>query len=54
MNTETDFPGAAEEFKGDGGFLPAGGFAHLGQYQQWLEVRLSGMGTVVGIGTIQP
>jgi len=37
INTETDWPGAAEEYRGDSGLLPAGGFAPDGTYLAWLE-----------------
>eukprot|EP00462_Mataza_sp_D1_P018158 CAMPEP_0175140596 /NCGR_PEP_ID=MMETSP0087-20121206/11606_1 /TAXON_ID=136419 /ORGANISM="Unknown Unknown, Strain D1" /LENGTH=484 /DNA_ID=CAMNT_0016423855 /DNA_START=42 /DNA_END=1496 /DNA_ORIENTATION=+ len=37
MNSETDFPGAGEENKGDSGIYPAGHFAADGEYLRWLE-----------------
>eukprot|EP00754_Rhynchopus_humris_P039874 Rhum_TRINITY_DN22954_c0_g1::Rhum_TRINITY_DN22954_c0_g1_i1::g.176741::m.176741 len=37
LNTETDFPGAGEEKKGDSGIFPAGSFGRTGQYMNWLE-----------------
>ncbi len=41
MNTETDFPGAAEENHGDSGNIwPAGHFAPNGTYMKWLEQDL--------------
>ena len=42
INTETDFPGAAEEHFGDSGDkkLPAGGFGREGEYLAWLEADL--------------
>ena len=42
INTETDFPGAAEENHGDSGKTwPAGHFASNGTYMKWLEQDLS-------------
>ena len=40
INTETDFVGAAEEFRGDGEAFPAGGFGAFGEYTKWLEADL--------------
>ena len=42
INTETDFPGAGEEEKGDSGipWLKAGGFGEEGEYLKWLEADL--------------
>ena len=40
LNTETDFPGAAEATHGDSGLLPAGGFGADGEYLRWLEQDL--------------
>eukprot|EP01060_Flectonema_neradi_P008244 TRINITY_DN158_c19_g1_i1.p1 TRINITY_DN158_c19_g1~~TRINITY_DN158_c19_g1_i1.p1 ORF type:complete len:476 (+),score=87.79 TRINITY_DN158_c19_g1_i1:70-1428(+) len=40
MNTETDFPGAGEEHKGDSGIYPAGSFGREGEYLAWLEADL--------------
>ena len=42
LNTETDFPGAAEEHVGDSGdkSLPAGGFGATGEYLEWLAKDL--------------
>lgn len=40
INTETDFPGAAEATHGDSGLLPAGGFGRPGEYLEWLEQDL--------------
>lgn len=41
INTETDFPGAAEKTRGDSGRLwPAGNFAPNGTYIKWLEYDL--------------
>jgi acid phosphatase type 7 len=40
IDTETDFPGAAEEHHGDSGVLPAGGFGRPGEFLQWLEQDL--------------
>jgi len=37
INSETDWPGAAEEHRGDSGLLPAGGFAPEGTYLAWLD-----------------
>ena len=39
-NTETDFPGAGEEKKGDSGIYPAGSFGREGEYLAWLEADL--------------
>eukprot|EP01063_Lacrimia_lanifica_P035535 TRINITY_DN6801_c0_g1_i4.p1 TRINITY_DN6801_c0_g1~~TRINITY_DN6801_c0_g1_i4.p1 ORF type:complete len:618 (+),score=245.38 TRINITY_DN6801_c0_g1_i4:49-1902(+) len=41
VNTETDFPGAGEEKKGDSGIFPAGKFAPDGAYLKWLEADLA-------------
>lgn len=43
INTETDFPGSAEETTGDSHFpfLPAGGFGSDGEYMNWLEKDLA-------------
>jgi hypothetical protein len=41
LNTETDFPGAAEETHGDSGLLPAGGFGREDEYINWLEADLA-------------
>mmetsp|Transcript_1188 Transcript_1188/g.2355 ORF Transcript_1188/g.2355 Transcript_1188/m.2355 type:complete len:575 (-) Transcript_1188:542-2266(-) len=41
LNTETDFPGAAEETRGDSGFIPAGGFGRKGEFLEWLEADLA-------------
>lgn len=43
INSETDWPGAEEEFTGDGHFksLPAGGFGQDGEYLKWLEADLA-------------
>ena len=41
INTETDFPGAAEEKHGDSGILPAGGFGREGEFLKWLEKDLA-------------
>ena len=40
LNTETDFPGAGEEKKGDSGIYDCGGFAAEGEYLKWLESDL--------------
>eukprot|EP01064_Diplonema_japonicum_P017801 TRINITY_DN2615_c0_g1_i1.p1 TRINITY_DN2615_c0_g1~~TRINITY_DN2615_c0_g1_i1.p1 ORF type:complete len:459 (+),score=157.36 TRINITY_DN2615_c0_g1_i1:71-1447(+) len=40
LNTETDFPGAGEEHRGDSGIYPAGSFGAKGQYLAWLEADL--------------
>eukprot|EP00299_Pterocystis_sp_00344_P016284 c8169_g1_i1.p2 GENE.c8169_g1_i1~~c8169_g1_i1.p2 ORF type:complete len:268 (-),score=59.97 c8169_g1_i1:39-842(-) len=40
LNTETDYPGAPEENKGDSGLLAAGHFAPDGEYLRWLEADL--------------
>jgi acid phosphatase type 7 len=42
LNTETDFPGAAEEFTGSCKFcgLKAGGFGGDGEYLKWLKTAL--------------
>jgi len=42
LNTETDFPGAAEENTGDSGdkHLPAGHFGRDGEYLAWLAADL--------------
>ena len=40
LDTETDFPGAAEGHHGDSGLLPAGGFGRDGEYLAWLEADL--------------
>lgn len=40
LNSETDFPGAGEENKGDSGAFPAGHFARDGEYLAWLEADL--------------
>eukprot|EP01062_Namystynia_karyoxenos_P062540 TRINITY_DN5543_c0_g2_i1.p1 TRINITY_DN5543_c0_g2~~TRINITY_DN5543_c0_g2_i1.p1 ORF type:complete len:447 (+),score=165.48 TRINITY_DN5543_c0_g2_i1:86-1426(+) len=39
-NTETDFHGAGEEEKGDGGFSKCGHFGEDGEYMRWLEQDL--------------
>jgi len=41
LNTETDFPNAPEEHRGDSGLLPAGGFGTDGEYLAWLEADLA-------------
>lgn len=41
INTETDWPGAGEEKKGDSGLWSAGGFGRPGEYIQWLEADLA-------------
>ena len=41
INTETDWPGAAEEKHGDSGILPAGSFGRDGEFQAWLEADLA-------------
>jgi hypothetical protein len=43
INTETDWPGAGEEFTGDSHIsaLPAGGFGGEGEYMAWLEADLA-------------
>lgn len=41
LNTETDFPGAGEEHKGDSHLLPAGGFGENGELLKWLEADLA-------------
>ncbi|KAJ9453447.1 Acid phosphatase [Diplonema papillatum] len=41
INSETDFPGAGEEHRGDSGAFPAGGFAPNGTYLHWLEADLA-------------
>ena len=40
LDTETDFPGAAEASHGDSGLLKAGGFGADGEYLRWLEADL--------------
>eukprot|EP01060_Flectonema_neradi_P033330 TRINITY_DN5578_c0_g1_i1.p1 TRINITY_DN5578_c0_g1~~TRINITY_DN5578_c0_g1_i1.p1 ORF type:complete len:470 (+),score=101.07 TRINITY_DN5578_c0_g1_i1:66-1412(+) len=40
INTETDFPGAAEQHRGDGKAFPAGSFGYDGEYLAWLEADL--------------
>ena len=40
LDTETDFPGAAEATHGDSGLLKAGGFGEDGDYLRWLEADL--------------
>lgn len=40
INTETDFPGAGEEKKGDGGITDCGSFGAEGEYIAWLEQDL--------------
>eukprot|EP01062_Namystynia_karyoxenos_P037882 TRINITY_DN27551_c0_g1_i1.p1 TRINITY_DN27551_c0_g1~~TRINITY_DN27551_c0_g1_i1.p1 ORF type:complete len:468 (+),score=153.79 TRINITY_DN27551_c0_g1_i1:85-1404(+) len=40
INTETDFPGAGEENKGDGGATKCGHFGADGEYMAWLEQDL--------------
>eukprot|EP01060_Flectonema_neradi_P040331 TRINITY_DN914_c0_g2_i1.p1 TRINITY_DN914_c0_g2~~TRINITY_DN914_c0_g2_i1.p1 ORF type:complete len:455 (+),score=120.35 TRINITY_DN914_c0_g2_i1:59-1423(+) len=40
LNTETDFPGAGEEHRGDSGIFPAGKFGRDGEYLAWLEADL--------------
>jgi hypothetical protein len=41
LNTETDFPGANEENRGDSQLMPAGHFAADGAYLKWLEKDLA-------------
>eukprot|EP01004_Peranema_trichophorum_P002631 NODE_1675_length_1850_cov_43.215981_g1420_i0.p1 GENE.NODE_1675_length_1850_cov_43.215981_g1420_i0~~NODE_1675_length_1850_cov_43.215981_g1420_i0.p1 ORF type:complete len:585 (-),score=122.44 NODE_1675_length_1850_cov_43.215981_g1420_i0:95-1801(-) len=41
MNTETDWPGAPEEHRGDSGLFPAGGFGRPGEFMSWLENDLA-------------
>lgn len=40
VNTETDWPGAGEENKGDSGIFKAGHFGADGEYLAWLEADL--------------
>eukprot|EP01063_Lacrimia_lanifica_P034874 TRINITY_DN6546_c0_g1_i1.p1 TRINITY_DN6546_c0_g1~~TRINITY_DN6546_c0_g1_i1.p1 ORF type:complete len:510 (+),score=138.41 TRINITY_DN6546_c0_g1_i1:69-1598(+) len=40
LNTETDFPGAGEEHRGDSKIFSAGGFRPAGVYMRWLEADL--------------
>ena len=40
INTETDFPGATEQHRGDGKAFPAGSFGYEGEYLSWLEADL--------------
>eukprot|EP01060_Flectonema_neradi_P040332 TRINITY_DN914_c0_g3_i1.p1 TRINITY_DN914_c0_g3~~TRINITY_DN914_c0_g3_i1.p1 ORF type:complete len:451 (+),score=104.87 TRINITY_DN914_c0_g3_i1:47-1399(+) len=51
INTETDFPGAGEEHKGDSGIFPAGKFGTDGEYLAWLEADLKAADAARKAGT---